>query len=277
MALRTIIITAARNQTLSTVVINRGPAGADGEGGASTYAELTDAATVDLPTINTPLATALAALGGGGTLTYSSITDGATVDLPTVNTPLSIALAGKAATSHTHTVSQITDFPTLANIATSGSWNDLSDVPATFTPSSHTHTVSEITDFPTLATVATSGAYADLSGTPTIPSDSQVTEYLFDDGVHALTSTSGVVTPNALDGVSQKLTLSENISSFNTPTNLADGQSMLVQISNSAYTFTLNPSWEIISGTPQQVSNSTRSRLAITRFGSEYWISIESQ
>ena len=208
---------------------------------------------------------------------FGDLGDAATVDLPTINTPLGTALSGKAPLSHTHTVSQITDFPTLANIATSGSWNDLSDVPLTFAPSAHTHVVADITDFPTLATVATSGAYSDLSGTPTIPSDSQVTEYLFDDGVHALTSTSGVVTPNALDGVSQKLTLSENISSFNTPTNLGDGQSMLVQISNSAYTFSLNPSWELISGTPQQVTNSTRSRLAITRFGNEYWISIESQ
>lgn len=33
----------------------------------------------------------------------------------------------------------------------------------------HTHTVSQITDFPTLAAVATSGSYSDLTGTPTIP------------------------------------------------------------------------------------------------------------
>ena len=33
----------------------------------------------------------------------------------------------------------------------------------------HTHTKSEITDFPTLATVATSGSYDDLSDKPIIP------------------------------------------------------------------------------------------------------------
>ena len=33
----------------------------------------------------------------------------------------------------------------------------------------HTHTVSDVTDFPTLATVATSGSYNDLSNKPTIP------------------------------------------------------------------------------------------------------------
>lgn len=35
---------------------------------------------------------------------------------------------------------------------------------------SHTHTKSQITDFPSLSTVATSGSYSDLSNKPTIPS-----------------------------------------------------------------------------------------------------------
>lgn len=55
-----------------------------------------------------------------------------------------------AAITHTHTKSDITDFPTLSNVATSGSYNDLSDKPSTFTPSSHKHTKSEITDFPAI-------------------------------------------------------------------------------------------------------------------------------
>ena len=38
-----------------------------------------------------------------------------------------------------------------------------------YAASSHTHTKSQITDFPTLATVATSGSYTDLSNKPTIP------------------------------------------------------------------------------------------------------------
>lgn len=48
-------------------------------------------------------------------------------------------------------------------------WNDIEDKPKTFAPSSHTHTKSDITDFPTLATVATSGSYNDLSNKPDIP------------------------------------------------------------------------------------------------------------
>lgn len=41
--------------------------------------------------------------------------------------------------SHTHTKSQITDFPTLATVATSGEYSDLNNIPASFTPSSHSH------------------------------------------------------------------------------------------------------------------------------------------
>lgn len=48
-------------------------------------------------------------------------------------------------------------------------WDDIDDKPESFTPSSHTHTKSDITDFPTLATVATSGSYNDLSNKPDIP------------------------------------------------------------------------------------------------------------
>lgn len=39
-------------------------------------------------------------------------------------------LNGKAASSHNHTKSQITDFPTLASVATSGSYNDLNNKPS---------------------------------------------------------------------------------------------------------------------------------------------------
>lgn len=49
-------------------------------------------------------------------------------------------------------------------------WDDIDDKPESFTPSSHTHTKLDITDFPTLATVATSGSYNDLSNKPDIPS-----------------------------------------------------------------------------------------------------------
>lgn len=64
------------------------------------------------------------------------------------------------ATSGSYT--DLSNLPTLFD----GSYTSLTNVPATFAPSAHTHTVSQITDFPTLATVATSGLYSDLTGTP---------------------------------------------------------------------------------------------------------------
>ena len=81
-------------------------------------------------------------------------------------TDLQTALNGKANSSHTHTKSQITDFPSLATVATSGSYNDLSNKP-------------------TLATVATSGSYNDLSNKPTIPDE---LSDLSDDSTHRLVS-----------------------------------------------------------------------------------------
>lgn len=114
-----------------------------------------------------------------------------------------------APSSHTHTRSQITDFPSSmpasdvyawakASSKPSYSWSEITDKPSTFTPSSHTHPLSgisdlqaswdallkaapsayvtrwpswsEVTSKPSFATVATSGSYNDLSNKPSIPS-----------------------------------------------------------------------------------------------------------
>lgn len=55
--------------------------------------------------------------------------------------------------------------------------------------SSHTHTKSEITDFPTLATVATSGSYNDLSNKPTIPTYNAGTNLSLSDKTFNVSST----------------------------------------------------------------------------------------
>lgn len=115
--------------------------------------------------------------GGGGSTNWGSI--GGTL---ANQTDLANALAGKADASHTHTKSEITDFPTIpskvsdltndsgfitssdipaiptktsdlqndSGFITGVAWADVSGKPSTFTPSSHTHTKSEITDFPTI-------------------------------------------------------------------------------------------------------------------------------
>lgn len=123
------------------------------------------------------------------------------------------SISGKPSTftpsSHTHTKSQITDFPSSmpasdvyawakASSKPSYSWSEITSKPSTFTPSSHTHPLSgisdlqaswdallkaapsayvtrwpswsEVTSKPSFATVATSGSYNDLSNRPSIPS-----------------------------------------------------------------------------------------------------------
>lgn len=66
----------------------------------------------------------------------------------------------------THPASMITG---LANIATSGDYNDLTNKPTI--PTQYTHPTSHPASMITgLATVATSGSYNDLSNKPTIPS-----------------------------------------------------------------------------------------------------------
>ena len=55
-----------------------------------------------------------------------------------------LAEAGISAVGHTHSVSDITDFPTLATVATTGSYDDLTDVPTTFAPSAHTHPATDV-------------------------------------------------------------------------------------------------------------------------------------
>ena len=68
----------------------------------------------------------------------------------------------------------ITDKPTLATVATSGSYNDLADKPTI--PAAQVNSdwnassgIAQILNKPTFATVATSGSYNDLSDKPTIP------------------------------------------------------------------------------------------------------------
>ena len=65
--------------------------------------------------------------GANKTTVDSSLSSSSTN--PVQNKVINTALGGKANSTHDHTVSQITDFPTLATVATSGNYNDLSNRP----------------------------------------------------------------------------------------------------------------------------------------------------
>ena len=90
-----------------------------------------------------------------------------------------IASDGSALADGTINYTDVTGTPTLAAVATSGSFTDLSNQPAPFDPATlATVAVSgsfnDLSNQPspfdpnTLATVATTGAYADVTGTPTL-------------------------------------------------------------------------------------------------------------
>ena len=111
----------------------------------------------------------------------------------------------------------------------------------------------------------------------------QVEEYLVDDGIHEITSTSGVATPDASNGVSQKFPLTEAVTDFNPPTNLDDGGSMLVQVlqDSTPRTLALDPAWKIMGGGAAAdigtLAAGEYAWLSISRYGTDYLISITIQ
>lgn len=114
-------------------------------------------------------------------------------------------------------------------------------------------------------------------------SSTPVEDYLIDDGIHTLTITSGICTPDAANGVSQKFPLTEAVIDFNTPTNLDDGGSMLIQVLQNAtpYTLDLNAAWKVMGGSdPTEIGSLDGGEyawLSISRYGSHYLISITTQ
>ena len=95
--------------------------------------------------------------------------------------------------------------PDFATVATTGSYDDLTDKPtippaqvqADWTQSS-TSAVDFIKNKPTLAAVATTGSYNDLSDTPTIPTDYVSTSAVGSAGGVAALDASGVVPPGQI-------------------------------------------------------------------------------
>lgn len=68
--------------------------------------------------------------GGGGTTNYNDLSNKPAINGTTLSGNKTSHQLGVADEVHTHTVAQITDFPTLAPVATSGSYSDLTGTPA---------------------------------------------------------------------------------------------------------------------------------------------------
>lgn len=145
------------------------------------YSDLTGTPTI--PDAYTLPTASLSTLGGVKVGTNLAIANG--VLSASTGTTANTVSAG----NHTHAYSAITDKPTLATVATTGSFNDLTNQPTVDSALSttsqnaiqnaiatqaingkadtnHTHVTGDITNFPELATVASTGAYSDLTGTP---------------------------------------------------------------------------------------------------------------
>ena len=159
----------------------------------------------------------ISAPGGGGGGGSDTVAWGNITGTLTNQTDLKNALDGKAAASHTHTKSQITDFPTIpskvsdlqndSGFITGVDWDDVGEKPESFTPSSHTHGKADITDFPTIPSKVsdlqndsgfiTGVAWDDVSSKPSTftPSTHTHSQYLTAVPV-ATTSTLGGVKPD---------------------------------------------------------------------------------
>ena len=109
--------------------------------------------------------------GGGGTSDYEDLDN-----KPSIN---SVTLTGNQTTDTLGLFSgdydDLTNKPELATVATTGSYDDLTDTPTI--PAAQVNSdwdaesgVEQILNKPELATVATSGSYDDLTDKPTIPS-----------------------------------------------------------------------------------------------------------
>ena len=89
-----------------------------------------------------------------------------------------------------------------------------------YSTTGHKHTKSEITDFPTLATVATSGKYSDLSGKPTIPTKtSQLTNdsgYKTTDNntTYSISKSGSTITLTGSDGSTTSVTDSDTDTTY---------------------------------------------------------------
>lgn len=148
-----------------------------------------------------------------GVLNHNS--DGASGDFATQE-ELEQGLAGKADTVHTHAISDVTNL------------QDQLDGKAA---ASHTHTAAQVNG---LATVATSGSYNDLSNKPSIPTvptgtDDAVSDYNRNTGHNTATSLSNVATNKRL----VIATISSN-QSFTTANSPGDGKELHIIVRNSS-------------------------------------------
>lgn len=122
--------------------------------------------------------------------------------------------------------------PTLATVATSGSYNDLSNKPTI--PAAQVNSdwdavsgVAQILNKPTLATVATSGSYNDLSNKPTIPTVNNATLTIQKNGTNVQTFTA-----NSSSNKTANITVPTTVAELSDASTYVTQNSLATQLAN---------------------------------------------
>ena len=190
-------------------------------------------------------------------------------------------LGGKASSSHTHTKSQITDFPTIpskvsqltndSGFITGVSWDSVSGKPSTFTPSSHTHTKSQITDFP---------SYGNTAGTICQGNDSRLSDArtpyfangtwyaVGDDAAIGDHNVGGGLGVKALNSTTTRIDLCYRDDAANYKSITYDGTTLYMNGNCDYATSAGSVAWGNVSGRPTAVSQFSNDSGFITSSGS---------
>lgn len=181
--------------------------------------------------------------GGGGTDDYTELTNKPQINNVTLTGNKTSSQIGVADAVHTHTVSQITDFPTLATVATSGNYNDLSNKPSIPTVNDATLTIQKNG---TTVNTFTANASSNVTANITVPTNN-----------NELTNGAGYITsPNipyctcaTAAGTAAKTTTI--VSGTFTSDDLVTGAQVLVKFTNS--NTVANPTLKIGSTTAKSI------------------------
>ncbi|MBQ3749796.1 MAG: hypothetical protein II865_00620 [Bacteroidales bacterium] len=170
-------------------------------------------------------------------------------------------------------VAQILHKPTLATVATSGSYNDLSNKPTI--PAAQVNTdwnatsgIAQILNKPTLAPVATSGSYNDLSNKPTIPAAQVNADWNATSGVAQILhkpALATVATSGSYNDLTNKPTIPtvpSNVSAFQNDAGYISSQN--IQQYLPEVPAQVNADWNATSGVAQILHKPTLATVATT-------------
>ena len=156
----------------------------------------------------------------GTTITIDNVLS-TTSENPVQNKVITIALNGKVNTSD------------LATVATSGSYNDLSNKPTIPTKTSDLTNDSNFVESTDLSAVATSGSYNDLSNKPTIPT--KTSDLTNDSGFVASTDLATVATSGSYSDLSDKPSIPTKTSDLTNDSNFVASTSLATVATSGSY------------------------------------------